>query len=190
CSGPDVSQDETVWSRFGASRILHSLALLAGYVGLVVWLTWPLGASIRSAMPLARMSCMFDMYYSAWALGHESHALVRGTTFADGGIYHPAAHTLFYGPAALGALPLFAPVYLATGNPGLAVNLTFVLGLALTGVAVHWVVWRWTGSDLAGIVGATTVVLSQWLIWGFVPTAPHWAPLYGLPLIAFVAARG
>ncbi len=175
-------------SQLHARGIPHALALLVGYVGLIVWLTWPLGASLWSAMPMARLSCMFDMYYSAWALGHESRALVGAIPFGDGGIYYPASHTFFYGPAGIGALPLFAPVFLATGNPGLALNVTFILGLALTGAAVHWVVQRWTGSDLAGIVGATTVVLNQWLIWGFVPTAPHWAPFYGIPLIAFVAS--
>jgi len=167
----------------------RTLALLVGYVGLVVWLTWPLAASAWSSMPMTRSQCLYDMYYSAWALAHDTHALVSSTThFADGMTYHPAPNTLFYGPGAFGALPLFAPAFLLTGNPGFAINVTFVMGLALTGMAVHWVVWRWTGSDLAGIVGSTTVVFNQWLVWDFVPTAPHWAPLYGFPLIAYVAA--
>jgi hypothetical protein len=185
-----VTMNVAIARRPRASRILRAVALVGGYLGVVVWLTWPLARSVWSSMPAANLACWFDMYYSAWALAHESRALITAPThFGDGNIYHPATSALFYGPAALGALPLFAPAFLTTGNPGFAVNVTFLLGLALTGAAMHVVVWRWTGSDLAGVVGASTVAMSQWLIWGFVPSAPHWAPLYGLPLIAFVAAR-
>ncbi len=155
----------------------------------MAWLTWPLAARATSALPHTAIACFFDTLYSAWTLSYESHALVSvGTRLADANIYHPASNALFYGPAALGALPLFAPVFLATGNPVLAINVTFLLGLALTGVAMHVVVRRWTGSDLAGVVAAVTVLFNRWIVWGFVPTAPHWAALFGFPLIAFAAA--
>src|SRR5262245_9341415 len=138
---------------------------------------------------MAPAANQFDLYYSAWVLSHESHALAStSATLADANIYHPATGAFFYGPGALGALPLFAPVYLATGNTVLAVNVTFLLGLALTGVAMHVVVRRWTGSHLAGAVAATTVLVNQWLLRGFVAVPPHWAALCWLPLIAFWAA--
>lgn len=174
------------------STILYAVALVAGYTALVVWLTWPLAAFVGTTLPtvgFAPFACFFDLYYSVWALAHESHTLVSTPTlFAHANIYHPTPAALFYGPAAIGALPLFAPFFLATSNPALAINVTFLLGIALTGAAMHVVVRRWTGSELAGIVGATTVVANQWLVWGFVPSAPHWAALYCLPLIAFMAA--
>ena len=179
-------------NRLRARAILYAFALVTGYLGVVVWLTWPLAASVRSSMPsegFAPSANQFDLYYSVWVLAHESHALVSAaTSFAQANIYHPAPDALFYGPVALGALPLFAPVFLSTGNPVLAINVTFLLGIALTGVAMHVVVRRWTGSDLAGAVGAVTVIFNQWLIRGFVPTAPHWSALCYLPLIAFLAA--
>src|SRR5262245_2729931 len=109
-------------------------ALLAGYLGVVVWLTWPLATSLGSSLP----DSSNDLYYSAWVLAHESHALVDArASFAGANIYHPAPDALFYGPAALGALPLFAPVFLATNDAVLAINVTFLLGLALTGVSMH-----------------------------------------------------
>lgn len=172
--------------------ILYGFALVAGYVLLVSWLTWPLAGSGATSLPFAGVIPVvsyFDLYYSVWALAHESQTLITAPTlFADANIYHPASSSLFYGPAAIGALPLFAPVFLATGNAALAINATFILGLALTGVTTHVVVRRWTGSELAGVVGAASVVMNQWLIWGFVPTAPHWAALFYLPLIVYVAA--
>ncbi len=169
--------------------ILRATVLGVGYLAVMAWLTWPLAARATSALPHTAIACFFDTLYSAWTLSYESHALVSvGTRLADANIYHPASNALFYGPAALGALPLFAPVFLATGNPVLAINVTFLLGLALTGVAMHVVVRRWTGSDLAGVVAAVTVLFNRWIVWGFVPTAPHWAALFGFPLIAFAAA--
>lgn len=169
-----------------AASVLYGGALVAGYLGVVLWLTWPLAASIGTSLPSEGHH--FDVYYSTWVLAHDSHALVSSTPLADANIYHPASSALYYGPAALGALPLFAPVFIATGNPVLAINVTLLLGLALTCVSMHVVVRRWTGSHLAGVVGAATVVMNQWLIHGFVASAPHWAALWWLPLIAFVAA--
>jgi hypothetical protein len=165
------------------------VGLLAGYVGVLTWLTWPLAASAGSKLPDTRLACRHDLLHSVWVLAYESHALTTAPSrFADANIYHPAPHALFYGPAALGALPLFAPVFLASGNPVLAINVTFLLGLALTATAMHVVLRRWTGSDLCASVGAATLLANPWMTWDFVPTAPHWAALALLPPIAFTAA--
>ena len=177
-----------MWNPLRAGAILRALWVLAFYLVGVAWLTWPLAGSLSSALPCPTIF-MHDIYYSTWALAHESHTLLTAPwRIADANIFHPTPSALFYGPAGLGALPLFAPVFLATGNPTLAINVTFLVGLALTGAAMHVVVRRWTGSDLAGVVGAATLLANQWVIWAFVPTAPHWAALELLPLIAFVAA--
>ena len=178
-----------MWNQLRVGAILRAPWLLAFYLAGVAWLTWPLAGSLSSALPCPTRIFIDDIYYSTWALAHESHALLTAPwRIADANIYHPTPSALFYGPAGLGALPLFAPVFLATGNPTLAINVTFLVGLALTGAAMHVVVRRWTGSDLAGVVGAATLLANQWVIWAFVPTAPHWAALELLPLIAFVAA--
>ena len=178
-----------MWNQLRVGAVLRASWLLAFYLAGVAWLTWPLAGSLSSALPCPTRIFMHDIYYSTWVLAHESHALLTAPwRIADANIFHPTPSALFYGPAALGALPLFAPVFLATGNPTLAINVTFLVGLALTGAAMHVVVRRWTGSDLAGVVGAATLLANQWVIWGFVPTAPHWAALELLPLIAFVAA--
>lgn len=175
----------------GFRRLGRVVVLVAGYFGVLSWLTWPLASSLASRLPAAAVGLAWqhDLYYSVWVMAHGSHALTSSAaSFANANIYHPAASALFYGPAGLGALPLFSPVFLVSGNPALASNVTFLLGLALTGVAMHWIVHRWTGSDLAGAVGAVTVLFNYWLLWGFVPAVPHWAALFFLPVIAFVAA--
>jgi len=136
-----------MWNQLRAGAILRASWLLAFYLAGVAWLTWPLAGSLSSVLPCPTGMFMHDIYYSTWALAHESHALLTAPwRIADANIYHPTPSALFYGPAGLGALPLFAPVFLATGNPTLAINVTFLVGLALTGAAMHVVVRRWTGS--------------------------------------------
>jgi len=132
-----------MWNQLRAGAILRASWLLAFYLAGVAWLTWPLAGSLSSALPCPTRIFMHDIYYSTWVLAHESHALLTAPwRIADANIFHPTPSALFYGPAALGALPLFAPVFLATGNPTLAINLTFLVGLALTGAAMHVVVRR------------------------------------------------
>src|SRR4030095_10648572 len=71
----------------------------------VSWLTWPLGAHIRSHLPKTGAASGFDALYSVWALAWESHTLARGSLdIADANIYYPARDALFYGPAGNGSV--------------------------------------------------------------------------------------
>src|SRR5256712_12802108 len=116
-----------MWNQLRAGAILRASWLLAFYLAGVAWLTWPLAGSLSSVLPCPTGMFMHDIYYSTWALAHESHALLTAPwRIADANIYHPTPSALFYVPAGLGALPLFAPVFLATGNPTLAINVTFL----------------------------------------------------------------
>src|SRR5262249_50079750 len=103
-------------------------------------------------------------------------------------IYHPTPHALFYGPTGFGALPLFAPVYLTTANPTLATNVLLLGGVALTATAIHMVAARWTGSALAGLVAASTLLTTRWMLWEWIPTAPHAAVLFYFPSIILLAS--
>jgi hypothetical protein len=170
--------------------ILEAVGVIAAYAGAVVYITWPLAASIRTSLPSPTFTCTFDLLYSTWVLAHDTRALTGAVSLGAANIYHPAPQALFYGPAALGALPVFAPTFLATGNPTLAMNVTFLLGLALTAAVMHLVVQRWTGSHLAGVVGGSVLMLNGWLLRDFVPSAAHWSALYWFPVIAYLAAKG
>jgi hypothetical protein len=168
-------------------RSARALSALALYGGLVVWLTWPLGSSLGTHLPRTAPACGYDSLYSAWALAWESHALVSASArIADANIFQPARNALFYGPTAFGALPYFAPTFLATGNPALALNLLFLGGIALTAFGLHAVIVAWTGSQLAGLVAGSTFLGSRWVLWEFVPTTPHFAVLLYLPWIAYL----
>ena len=172
----------------GSSRwIAGGAVTVAAYGLVVVGLTWPLAARLTTHLPAA---CGADCLLTAWVLAHETHALTTAPAhLLDANTYFPAPHTLFYGVTAFGALPWFAPVFLMTGNPALALNVTWLAGLTLTAWTLHVVVRRWTESTLAGAVAAATFLGTPW-VWSWTSTAPFYALLLYLPLIVAVAADG
>jgi hypothetical protein len=171
--------------------IASASALLAGYLALVLGLTWPLASALTTRIVgLSTAFAPFDAYYSAWALSYVGRRLLTAPShLGAANIYHPAADALFYGPAGLGALPFFAPPFFLTHNPALALNSTLIGGLAMTAWTLHLVVRRWTDSSLAGAIAAATFLTSDWATWHFIPTAPHVAALQFAPLIAFLGSR-
>jgi hypothetical protein len=172
-----------------AIRSIRALAALILYGALVTCLTWPLGAHLGTHLPSTGPLCEYDSLYSAWALSWESHALVTAPArLGDANAFHPARGALFYGPTAFGALPYFAPTFLSTGNPALALNLLFLSGVALTAFSLHSVATAWTGSQLAGLVAGSTFLGSRWVLWHFLPATPHFAVLLYLPWIAYLGA--
>lgn len=166
-----------------------AVAALLIHAVLVTWLTWPLAVRLSTHLPNTTLACRFDTLHMAWVLSHESRALVNAPwEVSDAKIYHPASQTLFYGEAGFGAVPYFAPPFLLTGNPALALNLTFLVCLALTAWALHLVVVRWSGSHLGGFLAGWTFLTSHWVHWFCIPTAPNYAVLQYFPLIMLLAA--
>jgi hypothetical protein len=165
-----------------------SIALVC-YAGIVAVLTWPLLPNAATHLPATAPACGFDTLYSAWVLAHETRALLADPArLAEGNHFHPAPGTLFYGPTAFGALPYFAPLFLATDNPALSSNVTFLVSIALTAWTLHLVVHRWTGLHSAGALAAASYLLTPWVLWEWLPTTPHWAVLQYLPLIVLLSA--
>jgi hypothetical protein len=177
--------------RFTKLRGLQQAGAVAlGYAVLVCGLTWPLAIHLASHLPATFFGSEFDPLYSAWTLAWESHTLAHGSlAIGNANIYYPARDTLFYGPAALGALLYFAPVYLLTGNPTLAVNLLLLGSIALTATALHLVAYSWTRLHAAGLVAGMTFLANRWLLCTFVPTVPHLAVLFYFPVIILLSTR-
>src|SRR5262249_53049955 len=142
------------------------VALAALHAALVAWLTWPLAAHLATHLPDTVGACRFDTLLSAWTLAQQSRALAHASpSIGDGNIFYPARHPVFYGDPGFGALPFYMPTFLLTGNPALSINLTWLGGVALTAGALHWVVRRWTGSQLAGLVAGATFLMSRVVLW-------------------------
>jgi hypothetical protein len=163
-------------------------AAIALAAAAVVWLTWPLAAHLTTHLPNTHPACNFDTLHMAWALAHESRALLGPASVADANAFFPTRGALFYGDGGFGSLPFFLPVFRATANPTLAVNVAFLLPIALTAASLLLVVRCWTGSALGGVVAAWTFLVTRWTLWDFVPTAPQYATLFYLPAIVLLAA--
>ena len=178
--------------RRGASGIaLKAVLLFVAYALLVGWLTWPLPAHLTTHLPDVGVTRRYDNLVLAWALAHESRTLASDPrAFPDANAYHPARRALFYGEAGFGALPVFMPVFLASGNPALALNVVFLGGVALTGAAIHWVVRRRTGLASAGFVAAWAFLTTRWVLWRWLPSVPAYAMLVWLPFIIDLTADG
>lgn len=170
-------------------RILGGVGVLATYAALVIWLTWPLAVKATTHFPVPMTTARTDALLAMWAAAHETRALLsRTAVLADAGIYHPTPNSLYYAEAGFGALPLFAPVLLASGNPVLAMNVVFLLGVVLTAAAIHAVTVRWTDSHSAGLVAGISFVTTPWVLWTWMPIAPNFAVIFYLPFIVMVAA--
>lgn len=171
-------------------RLARVASVLVLHTVLVVWLTWPLAAHLTTHLPDTWRGCRFDAPHLAWALAHQSRTLTTTPwLLPDANAYYPTPHALFYVDGGFGALPLFAPVFLATDNPTLAINFTLLAGIVLTATALHLVVLHWTGSWLAGLIAAGTLLTTRWVLWTWMPVAPNYAVTFYLPVILLLAAK-
>jgi hypothetical protein len=171
-------------------HILAWLVVWLGYLGLTIWLTWPLVTELGGKLPCPDPTCVFDTVYSAWVMSWLSHALTTAPWHvADANIFFPASQALYYGPAGFGAVPYALPAFVATGNAAVALNVVLLSCASLTALALHWVVWRWTGSMTAGFIAAWTLLMNRWYLWGVAATVTHLTPLQYFPLIVFLTVR-
>jgi MYXO-CTERM domain-containing protein len=184
------SADEAAPRPTGEARpLLQAAGWFFVYLAVTVWLTWPLVTELDRVLPCTNLACTVDTLYSAWAMSWQSHALATaGVSAADANIFYPTPDALYYGPAGFGAVPYFAPIYLATGSAAVATNLFLIISVGLSATAMHWVVQRWTGLAGAGVIAASMLLLHPWYLWGFVATTTHLSPLQYFPFIVWLAA--
>jgi hypothetical protein len=106
------------WGSFVAAAALFGVVTLA--------ITWPLppsghaGARLAVALRLGLELVQRDINLTMWVLAWDSHALVTDPLHLfHANPFYPARLTLAL-EHMLGNAPVFTPVYLATGNPVLA----------------------------------------------------------------------
>jgi hypothetical protein len=171
------------------ARVERFVLLLLFYLEVCAWLSWPLITHLSSRLPaFTKLTFRFDPMYVIWALSWETHTLLTAPwSLLDANIFHPTTSALLYGPTVFGALPYFAPTFALTGNPVLAINLMYLMGVTATALAVHLVTVAWTGAEVTGFVAATAFLVHAWL-WNWVPSSPHYVVLFYLPVILYLAA--
>ena len=177
-----VRSPHSSWPRL----TLDLLTPLALYAAAVTWLTWPLALFLSTRLPGTPTA--YDALFTAWVLSWETHALATDPSrLLDTNIYYPTKRTLFYGPTVPGLLPYFAPPFVLSGNPTLALNLTTLASVTLTAWTLHVVIWRWTRSHLAGVIAACAWLTNRWVLWT-AALVPQWAVVQYLPLIVALTA--
>jgi hypothetical protein len=145
-------------------------AAAAAYAGLTAWATWPLpagaGHHVVDAVALQGSFgwlTLADVRLVIWALAWDVHALgTAPLALFDANIFHPARWALARSDHFLGNLPVFAPIYLASGNPVLAHQAVLLLGFPLSALAMAAAAEAWTGSFAAGFVAGLFFGLGPW----------------------------
>lgn len=148
------------------------LALVFTFLAFAVLKTWPLTLHFGTRLP----SDLGDPLLNTWILAWDVHALTTdpGHLF-DANISYPIGNALAFSEHLLGVLPLFAPVYLLTGNPVAGANTVFVLSFALSAFTVFCLCWYWTRSFWPSVVAGALL--------GFAP--PRFGQISHLQLLNF-----
>ena len=133
----------------------HRLAALALFAALTVAHTWPLA----SAPATLSRNDNADAQLNAWILAWVPHAvLTQPLRLFDANIFHPDRHTLAYSEHLVVPAMMAAPLTWAGATPVLVHNLLLLAGMAFTGWATWWLLYRWTGdwwaAALAGSLAA------------------------------------
>lgn len=103
-----------------------------------------------------------DTYLNTWILAWVTHALgTPGRRLFDANIHHPLRGTLALSDHMLGVQPVFAPVYLATGNPVLAMNVMVLVSFVACGVTMTVLAFALTRRFAPSLVAG--------FVWAFVP---------------------
>jgi hypothetical protein len=134
-----------------------------------------------------------DPLLVTWILAWGTHALTTDPlNLFNANIFYPVQNTLALSEHMIAVVPLFAPVYLLTGNPIVAYNTVFFLSFILCGMAMFLLVHHWTenfwASLLSGCLFAFAPIrfaeLSHLQLYNF-----YWAPLVLLFLDKFLRSK-
>ena len=152
-------------------RLFVTCAL--GYAAATILLTWPLfrhpGHTVLEAESLyggAHILIQRDINLTMWVLSWDTHALTTNPTqLYHGNIFHPAPFALARSEHMLGNVPLFGPIFLATGNPVLAHQLTLLATFVLAGLAMAAYVAYWTDDRVAAVVAGVLYAFAPFRLW-------------------------
>jgi hypothetical protein len=158
------------------------------YAVVTVVLTWPLfrhpATQVLDSPSLygdASVLVQRDIYLTLWILSWDTHALVTDPLHLfHANAFYPAKWSLALSEHMLGNVPFFAPVYLATGNPVLAHQLTLLASFVVAGLAMAAYVHYWTRDRIAALAAGCLFAFAPyraWQIGNLHVIAIQWMPL-------------
>src|SRR5262249_28961532 len=136
---------------------LEAVVVAAAATALTGWGVWPLAPSPapRAAYDTGVNGLgTADFHLIVWALAWDAHALVHDPLHLfHANIFHPSTLSLAYSEHFLGYVPIFAPVYWATGNAILAVNVVVFSSYPMAAVGAYLLARRFTSAPGAAVAG-------------------------------------
>ncbi len=133
------------------------------YTAVTVVLTWPLASMMSTGFVGKGGRPAHDVLLVLWILRWGVHALAtQPGAFFDGNALHPTQHMLTTTEHLLGLQPLFAPAWLVSDNPVLALNAASIASFVLAGLGMHVLVVRWTGNQAAAYASGFAFAFAPW----------------------------
>ena len=158
------------------------LVPLVVYTAGAAWFTWPL-ASVAAERIVAPKVLLNDVYLVLWTLSWVGRALLHDPMHAfDGNALHPTPQVIAASEHLLGDMPVFLPVWLATDNAVLALNVLIFTSFVGSALAMHFLVLRWTGSAAAAWVAGAAFAFAPWRA---DLGRPHLLQVQYLPVVAW-----
>ena len=160
----------------------RQLAALIFFAAMSVLHSWPLATDPSH---LSRLD-NHDAELNTWIVAWVAHQLPRDPlNLFEAPILYPEHHTLAFSehmfvPALIGAPMLWAGL-----SPVLVYNLLIMIGFALSGFAMYWLMAAWTGSTWAAIVAGLAYAFNAHVLTRFVHLQAQHVEFFPLVLYAF-----
>jgi len=161
-------------------RLAPHLGALLTAAGASVLMTWPLARGMGDH--ILKAIYWWDAFTNTMVMGARVDAATGRAALSlyDSYYFAPISDTITFNENHFGLSLIFAPFYLATGNPLWAYNLTLLVSLALSVYFTFLLVRQLGGSGLAGIVAGVAFAFSPYVTfeWGRIQlVATQWIPL-------------
>jgi hypothetical protein len=158
------------------------LAALALFVAFAVLHSWPLASDPAH---LARLD-NHDAELNTWIIAWVPHALATNPLgLFEAPILHPEHRSLAFSEHMLVPSVMGAPLLWAGASPVLVYNLLIMIGFALSGFAMFWVMAAWTGSTWAALAAGLAYAFNAHVLTRFVHLQAQHVEFFPIVLYAF-----
>ncbi|MBW3556196.1 MAG: DUF2079 domain-containing protein [Actinobacteria bacterium] len=168
----------------GRGGLRAEVGVLAGFVLLALYVTWPLAAD-----PATKVAHdLGDPMANAWIFGWGGHGVVaQPRALFHGNSFFPSRFSLAFAENMLGLSVPLAPVFWLSRNPVLVMNLATVLVLAASGWAVYALAREATENRPAAVIAGIIYAAAPYRVGAI--THVHVVATHILPLVLLVALR-
>jgi hypothetical protein len=144
--------------------------------------SWPLASAPGH---LARLD-NHDAELNTWIIAWIAHALpTQPLNLFEAPLFHPEHHSLAFSEHMFVPSVMGAPLMWAGASPVLVYNLLIMIGFALSGFAMYWLMAAWTGSTSAAIVAGLAYAFNAHALTRFVHLQALHVEFFPIVLYAF-----